>query len=371
MLHELVNRQTERQGGGGHMNRSLRVGPGHAYRTPSAAIGAASPGDLIEIEAAGDYTGDVCVVWQDSLTIRGVNGRPHIAAAGNSAEDKAIWVIKGNDTVVENVELSGAAVPDRNGAGIRQEGRNLTVRHGYLHNNENGILADDCFGSRILLEFTELAENGSGDGYSHNIYVNRVAELRMRYCYSHGTEEGHLVKSRAARTFLSYSRFSDGANGCAGYQIDLPNGGWAMLTGNVFQKGSRTRNPVIVSYCEERGGPAHAKLFFCATDNTFVNHRDNAIIFVAIRSKEATPSIIRRNILWGPGRSTTRPETISEDNWNTNEEIFRDAANFDFRLRNTRARSRASIDFVRSPIPPGGLELAAQRLKAQRGRGRR
>jgi hypothetical protein len=53
---------------------------------------------------------------------------------------KGIWVISGNDTVVENIEFSGAAVPDANGAGIRFEGVNLTVRNCYFHHNQNGIL---------------------------------------------------------------------------------------------------------------------------------------------------------------------------------------------------------------------------------------
>jgi len=104
------------------------VGPRGAYPKPCAAIGAASDGDVIEIDAAGSYAGDVCPITKNGLTLRGVNGRPKIDAAGQSSGGKAIWVISGDDTTVENVELSGATVADANGAGIRQEGTNLTVR---------------------------------------------------------------------------------------------------------------------------------------------------------------------------------------------------------------------------------------------------
>ena len=108
--------------------RRLRVGSTQQYKTPSAAAAAAQDGDTIEIEA-DEYAGDVAVWSANRLTIRGVNGMAHVAAHGKSAQQKAIWVIRGNDTTVEHIEFSGCRVPDRNGAGIRQEGRGLVVRH--------------------------------------------------------------------------------------------------------------------------------------------------------------------------------------------------------------------------------------------------
>src|SRR5688500_8597756 len=148
----------------------LEVGPGQPHATLRAAIAAASTGDTILIDAAGDYDGDVCAWSKDGLTLRGVNGRPRIDADGNSAQGKAIWVVAGDDTTIENVELSGCRVPDANGAGIRQEGANLTVRHAYFHDNENGILSGARAGSTITIEYSEFAHNGAGDGYSHNLY---------------------------------------------------------------------------------------------------------------------------------------------------------------------------------------------------------
>ena len=150
------------------------VGPGQSYATPCAAIAAASDGDTIQIDAAGSYNGDVCAWTKNALILRGINGRPHIDAANQNAQGKAIWVISGNDTVVDNIELSGCHVPDANGAGIRQEGVNLTVRHAYFHDNENGILAGDKSGSTIIIESSEFVHNGAGDGKSHNLYINHV-----------------------------------------------------------------------------------------------------------------------------------------------------------------------------------------------------
>ena len=64
---------------------------------------------------------------------------------------KAIWVIAGDDVTVENITFSGARVPDQNGAGIRAEGKNLTVRSSRFYDNENGILAARS-GSTILIQ---------------------------------------------------------------------------------------------------------------------------------------------------------------------------------------------------------------------------
>ena len=118
---------------------TLEVGPGRALTRPSQAAAIAQDGDVVAIDA-GTYTGDVATWRANGLTLRGVGGRAHLVANGQSAQGKAIWVIQGNNTTVEAIEFSGAAVRDRNGAGIRQEGAGLTVRDCSFHDNENGIL---------------------------------------------------------------------------------------------------------------------------------------------------------------------------------------------------------------------------------------
>jgi len=114
--------------------QAIRVGPAQRYKMPSQAAEVAADGAVIEIDA-GVYEGDVCVWRQNDLTIRGVGGYAHLKADGRSAEQKTIWVIKGRNCTVESIEFSGAAVPDRNGAGIRIEGPGLTIRCCYFHDN--------------------------------------------------------------------------------------------------------------------------------------------------------------------------------------------------------------------------------------------
>src|SRR5690606_15270205 len=90
---------------------------------------------------------------------------------------KAVWVISGNNTLVENIEFFGCRDPkqiDQNWAGIRQEGIGLHVRNCYFHDNDNGILGGGGAESDIIIEYSEFAYNGFGDGYSHNLYIGNV-----------------------------------------------------------------------------------------------------------------------------------------------------------------------------------------------------
>jgi len=102
----------------------LQVGPHSEYTKPSDVAKVAKDGDIIEI-AEGTWRNGNTVWRQDNLTIRGFGGRAHLKADGTLAEGKAIWVVKGKNTTIENIEFSGARVKDQNGAGIRQEGTNL------------------------------------------------------------------------------------------------------------------------------------------------------------------------------------------------------------------------------------------------------
>ncbi len=93
-------------------------------------------------------------------------------------QGKGTWLVRGDDVTIENVELSGAKVADRNGAGIRLEGRNFTLRNSYLHDNENGLLAGANPTSEVTIEHCEFARNGAGGGMTHNVYVGSVGAAR-------------------------------------------------------------------------------------------------------------------------------------------------------------------------------------------------
>ena len=311
---------------------TLAVGPGKPWPAPCAAIAAAAPGDTIEIDAAGDYTGDVCAWSQDGLTLRGTGGRARIDAGGRASQGKAIWVIAGNDTVVENIEFSGAAVPDRNGAGIRQEGRNLTLRNCYFHDNETGLLAGDSSSSEILIEYSEFGFNGARDGQSHNLYVNHVARFTMRFSYSHHSRVGHLVKSRAAENYILFNRLSDEAEGDGSYEIDLPNGGRSVVMGNVVEQGPKSGNATLLAFREEGPHAANPDNSLFVVNNTFVNHRPGSATFIFLAPGVAA-AVLRNNIFAGPGAITNQSNAILEGNAEGLDAAFSSPDRYDFHLR--------------------------------------
>jgi hypothetical protein len=207
-------------GGAPSGRRVLKVGPNETLKRPSDAARVAQDNDMIEIEA-GRYVGDVALWSQNGLLLRGVNGRPHLDSQGRVAADQGIWVFRGNDIVVENVEFSGARSTARNGSGIRFFGNNLTVRDSYFHDNEDGVLTYIAPEGDILIERSVFARNGAGDGQSHNIYIGKVRSFTLRFSHSHDSKAGHEVKSRARINRIEYNRLTDEGNGNSSYLIDL------------------------------------------------------------------------------------------------------------------------------------------------------
>ncbi|MFM2415545.1 MAG: hypothetical protein RL385_268 [Pseudomonadota bacterium] len=307
------------------------VGPGKDFSAPCAAFAAAADGDTIAIDAAGAYAGDVCAITRSGLTIVGMGGRAHIDAGGKSAQGKAIWVVQGSDTTVEHIELSGCVVPDKNGAGIRQEGRNLTVRDCFFHHNENGILTGADSQSVILIESSEFADNGAGDGYSHNMYVGEVKRFTLRGSYSHGARSGHLVKSRALQNDILYNRLSD--EGPSSYELDLPQGGPSVVLGNVFYKSAAAENGAFISYGRESKRNVGSALWLAS--NTFFHSRASAT-FVAV-APDLGSVTLRNNIFGGPGTVCDLPHAVQDGNLRGDGDLFVDAAGFDFHLRDGSA----------------------------------
>jgi hypothetical protein len=277
------------------------------------------------------YRGDVCTWSTNHLTIVGVHGRAHIDAAGQNSEGKAIWVIAGNDTTIDNIEFSGARVPDQNGAGIRQEGANLLVEHCYFHDNQEGILAADNPASSIVIDSSVFARNGAGDGFSHNIYINHIRSFTLRYSYSTDARVGHLVKSRALRNYILYDRLT-GEHGTDSYELDLPNGGLSYVIGSVIEQGSNTQNPNMLAYGEE--GDLNPDSHLYVVNDTFVNdlHRGDAIF---VGSQVTEPVFAENDISTGSSAFVSQAKARIRHDCLTNHSGFTDPANYDYRLTTT------------------------------------
>jgi len=311
----------------------FQVGPTRIYTVPSKVINLVSDGDTVEIDA-GLYSGDVGTWTKNNLFIRCPNGMAHLDAAGQNAGGKAIWVISGKNAYIENIEFSGCSVADHNGAGIRQEGDNLELRHCYFHDNDDGILTDASATSDILFEACEFAHNGYGDGFSHNMYIGNIHSFTMRFCYSHQAKVGHCVKSRAMNNFIEYNRIMDEDSGSASYLINLPNGGFSIVLGNSMMKGPNAQNRTLVDYGSEEPSNPIRQLY--VVNNTMVSTRTGGATFVSVGEGTDTTNIIN-NIFAGNGiivngKADTTTNVFSPD---INYFSFTNTSVFDYHIVNS------------------------------------
>lgn len=314
---------------------TLEVGPGKTYSKPSDAIKAAHAGDTIEIDASGSYDGDTVTWSTDNLTVRGVNGRPKINTAAPDG-GKGIFTITAPNATVENIEFSGAVSGDSNGAGIRHQGVNLTVRGCYFHDNQDGILgapSDDNGATthdgigNVLIETSEFAHNGAGDGQSHNMYLNHYATFTLRFSYSHGAVEGHLVKSRAYKSFILYNRLTDEAGTEASYEVDLPNGGTSYVIGNLIEQSDLGNDNIVETGDEGASNPTQV---IYLVNNTIVNDHSNGT-FLNVTGATAT---LVNNIFKGAGTITNAAGATMSNNWDDamGDPMLVDAGSYDYHL---------------------------------------
>ncbi|HVF63866.1 MAG TPA: right-handed parallel beta-helix repeat-containing protein [Casimicrobiaceae bacterium] len=315
----------------------LRVGPQHAITRIEEASRVAGDGTLVLLEP-GDYVDDVASWPQNNLTIRAHRCCARFIANGRSAEDKAIFVVKGNDVTIENIEFHGARVPDRNGAGIRHEGPGLlTVRDCRFTGNEMGLLSSNDPKARIVIERSEfdnnrIADTHAGHDVGHQIYIGRIASLTLRESYVHHGYFGHLVKSRARENFIYNNRLTDEEGGRASYELEFPDGGIAFVVGNVIAQSRRTENSTIVSFGAERFHWQHNELYL--VNNTLVDTRPRSRPTLAIRPG-ADVVYVTNNLLIGAGVSLGRIEGRLEANATARSSDVANAREYDFRLRSS------------------------------------
>ena len=274
--------------------RTLEVGPGKPFAFPSEAAAVTNDGDHIEI-AAGTYVD--CAVWRsDHLVIEGIE--PGVVISDRTCLGKGLFVIIGHDVTVRNLTLARARVPNKNGAGIRQEGRNLTVERVKFFDNENGILSNSFANSSVIIRDSEFERNGRcAEFCAHGVYFGKIAMLRLEHSRFFETQQGHHIKSRAARTEVVDNQIADGAIGTSSYLIDAPDGGSLMVRGNNLEKGPRSENPrAAIAIGEESLTQPTEEII--VEKNVLKN--DGNYETALIWNVTATPARLKENTLIGP-----------------------------------------------------------------------
>jgi hypothetical protein len=234
-------------------NQTLRACPPGAARPDcryaglQEALAAASAGDHVVL-APGVYEEGAVVATPD-LVLR---AEPGAHLRGHAVEGKAALVIKADGVVIDGIECSGVAVRDNNGACIRIEGDDLTVRNVHFHDNQEGILSGPG-GGVLLVEDSLLERNGFG-GLAHGIYVGpTVATFIFRHNRILATTgAGHGLKSRAQKTVIEGNIIA-GLDGHDSRAIDVPNGGEVVIRGNLLEKGPNSDNGQMIGLALEGG----------------------------------------------------------------------------------------------------------------------
>ena len=255
------------------------VGAGKEFATLSAAIAASVNGTVIYVDA-GTYTNDFATIY-NSIRIIGVGGMVNLVATVAPPNLKGILTVDNNVTI-ENVAFSGAAIDDAdggNGAGIRYEGGVMVLENDAFMNNQNGILGAPVIASltvnTISIDHSFFYGNGSGTGYTHNVYIGDVSQLTFTNNVSEDANVGHELKSRALVNTITGNVFADGPSGDASYEIDLPDGGADVVNDNIIEKGPNAQNNNMVHFGGE--GLPYAGSSLTVENNTFTNDTGGSV----------------------------------------------------------------------------------------------
>lgn len=289
-----------------------RVGPDERLQSVAEAAARARDGDTVEIVAA-TYAGDVAVWPQKRLTLRGVGGRPRLVAAGQAAEGKGIWVMRGDEVVVDNIAFEGARGPNRNGSGIRHEEGALTVRNCVFRDNEMGILTANKASLSLVVEDSEFSHGVLvTPRISHLLYAGRIGRLEVRGSYFHHGRIGHLLKSRARVSVIEYSRLTDELEGQASYELDFPDGGQVFLVGNLVRQSVGTENRRMIAFGAE--GLQHDDNVLALASNTLVDDVREGGEFVTVWSPERVQVVAVNNLLVGGCAGSLCPDSVFRRN---------------------------------------------------------
>ncbi len=238
------------------------------FKSIAEAFKDADTGDTIRI-AAGVYE-EAAVLRAHGVTILAERGA-HMR--DKAAEKKAALVIKGNDTTIAGLECSGIQVPDRNGACIRLEGTNLTLRDVYFHDSESGILGGR---GRIVIEDSRFERLGANTGRAHGIYVSGDEMIVRNSWVLSGKQQGHHIKSRAARTVVEGSLLAS-LDGVSSRLLDVTNGGEVIIRGNILEIGPKSANHQMIGLGYE--GLKHKVNTALIEGNTIIIDRPGGVLY--------------------------------------------------------------------------------------------
>jgi hypothetical protein len=317
-------------------NRICIVKPRQCFANFVMAVSTVRDGQTIELRP-GKYFREVAVLRANNVTIRSTGGLNEYAtfdSQGRVAENKAILVIRGENTLIDGLAFVGARAPHHNGAGIRHEKGNLRIRNSKFSRNEMGVLSgarnqDEIEIIDSVFEASERPQDKNipiSQFPAHNIYIGNIAKLTMRGVWSHSVEIGHTLKSRANINDIEANYFST-RNGTGSYEAEFPSGGTVRFVGNIVEQGHGSENTTMFGFAAEytrypNPGPHRVILL----QNTFVNH--NRLLGTMVKlfpAAEISPTFEASANIWiGPGK----PSDSDNQGLRGNDVVEFDACDF-------------------------------------------
>ncbi|MDW3094055.1 MAG: hypothetical protein R8G33_00105 [Gammaproteobacteria bacterium] len=281
---------------------TLYVGEGEKYGSIDEVQSVVSDGDIIEI-VPGVYR-DCAYFGSDNIVVR-PKGWPKkkekVRFQDVACEGKAIFVIAGDNALIEGIEFVNARVPDKNGAGIRFEGANLTINDSYFLNNEMGLLASENRDSEIVIRRSVFELNGKEPPrWGHGVYDDGAKMLRIIDSLFIKQKTGHHIKTRAYNAEILGNEISDGMDGNASYSVDFANGGNILIENNIIQKGPLSDN-TTTAICIGCEGGRNESQSIIVRNNEFTNNTAKRVVF--LRNLTSTKEELENNAFKG-GKTT-------------------------------------------------------------------
>lgn len=259
--------------------------------TLQEAFDAVQPGGTVRIEPGVYKEGATLKEGHDGVLIIGA---PGVIFDGIAVAGKAAFVIKSNDVTIESIACKNIRVPSRNGACVRMESANMTLRDVHFSDSENGILTWDKV-DKLLIE-DSLFENNGKAGQAHGMYItsgNQFIVRRTRILNS--KDQGHGIKSRAAITLVENCVVAS-LEGNDSYLIDIPDGGRAIIRNSLLVEGANTVNWHLLTFGpESRKYPDNA---FTLEKNVIITDREGGSTLFNMGDGMPTP-VTKGNVVVG------------------------------------------------------------------------
>lgn len=385
-------------------------GPGADFPTLQALFNARDlePGDVVHVTGGITYEGGIVMPGSDGgapgnpVILRGVGPtRPHLRGGSTTIEFRL-----SDHVVMERFEISGvlssSMVTNRC---VYHHAHDIVLRDVYIHDcPRHGVLGADEDSGSLTIEYSEIANAGSGDRY-HAIYAatDEVAHpgsvFRLQYSYVHDSDYtdgsgtgGNLIKSRAERNEIYYNWLE----GAYYHELELigpdPYGapaGWTPalvredsdVVGNVIVHTSNFGS--IMRFGGDGTGETRGRYRFVNNTVVRLGGSDTPNVFRLFDGIESLD--VHNNVFWRQGNNGLRLVRETEADWTGGSRIngsnnwidkdattpiprglvgtvsgsdpgFINAAAFDFR---PGAGSPLSGKGNLSPVAPAGYEIAA------------